>query len=221
MGGLNEVRDRIAAAVDRSGRDPSEITLVAVTKAASPEAILGAFEAGQRDFGENRADRLASGARLLPEANWHMIGRLQGNKVRVVRDHTALLHSLDRPDLAGYWAKGPEPAPPVLIQVNVGNDPAKAGVPADRTADLVAAAVGLGLEVSGLMTIPPMTSDPEETRVHFRAMASLRRAVAVEFPGVTELSMGMTDDFEVAIEECATVLRVGRAIFGAFEENRG
>ncbi|MCJ7727015.1 MAG: YggS family pyridoxal phosphate-dependent enzyme, partial [Acidimicrobiia bacterium] len=194
---------------------------VAVTKTASPQAIRAAYDAGVRDFGENRADRLAAGAALVGDARWHMIGRLQGNKVRQVREVTALLHSLDRPDLARYWAAGSDHRPPVLIQVNVGEDPNKAGVSAAGAAGLVEDAVSLGLDVRGLMTIPPMTPDPEDARPVFRALAELRGRIATDHPSVTELSMGMTDDFEVAIEEGATLLRVGRAIFGEFEENRG
>jgi len=221
MGGLSEIRERIEAAADRVGRDPAEITLVAVTKTATREAIVAAYEAGHRDFGENRADRLAAGAILLEDARWHMIGRLQGNKVRIVSDVTSLLHSLDRPVLAGYWARSGDVPPPVLIQVNVAGDPAKAGVPPDGAGNLVDEAVGLGLDVKGLMTIPPMTADPEDARPHFRALASLRDRLAEDHPSLGDLSMGMTDDFEVAIEEGATLLRVGRAIFGAFEESRG
>lgn len=221
MGGLSEIRERMAMAAARAGRDPSSITLVAVTKTASAEAIRAAHAAGVSDFGENRAERLAAGAALVPGARWHMIGRLQGNKVRQVREIAALLHSMDRSDLAGYWAKGPGRKPPVLVQVNVGEDPSKAGVSIDGAARLVEGAVSLGLDVRGLMTIPPMTPDSEETRPHFRALATLRDRLAADHPSLTELSMGMTDDFEVAVEEGATLLRVGRAIFGEFEESRG
>ncbi len=221
MGGLTEIHERMAAAAERAGRRPEEITLVAVTKTATPEAIVAAHRAGQRDFGENRADRLAAGAALLGDARWHMIGRLQGNKVRIVRSVAALLHSLDRPELAAYWAGGEGTPAPVLIQVNVGEDPNKAGVGADQAAALVDLAAGKGLDVRGLMTIPPLGTDPEEARPHFRALAALRDRLARDHPYLRELSMGMTDDFEVAIEEGATLLRVGRAIFGKFEENRG
>ncbi|MBU1227582.1 MAG: YggS family pyridoxal phosphate-dependent enzyme [Actinobacteria bacterium] len=221
MGGLTEIRERMMAAAGRAGRDPAAIRLVAVTKTATPEAIVAAYRGGQRDFGENRADRLAAGAALLPDARWHMIGRLQGNKVRVVRKATALLHSLDRPELVEYWAAGDAVPPPVLIQVNVGEDPKKAGVAVGAAGRLADLAVDRGLEVRGLMTIPPLTPDPEDARVHFRALAGLRDRLREAHPTLVDLSMGMTDDFEVAIEEGATLLRVGRAIFGEFEENRG
>jgi len=222
MGGLSEILDRIAAAAARAGRDPADIALVAVTKTASPAAIRAAYDTGHRDFGENREVGLAAGSVLLPpDARWHMIGRLQGNKVRKVRPIVTLLHSLDRPELAGYWAKGPGLPPPVLVQVNIGGDPNKAGVAPDGAAELVEVAAGLGLDVVGLMTVPPLARSPEDARPMFRAMAVLRDQLAGDHPGLTGLSMGMTDDFEVAVEEGATILRVGRAIFGAFEENQG
>ncbi len=222
MVGLNEILDRMAAAAERVGRDPDEVRLVAVTKTATPGAIRAAYDAGHRDFGENREAGLVAGVELLPgDARWHMIGRMQGNKVRKVRPIVTLLHSLDRPELARYWAKGPGPGPPVLVQVNIGGDPNKAGVAPEGAAGLVEAAVELGLDVAGLMTMPPLAQSPEESRPLFRAMALLREGLAGDHPGLTELSMGMTDDFEVAVEEGATILRVGRAIFGAFEEYQG
>jgi pyridoxal phosphate enzyme (YggS family) len=213
--GLNEILDRIAAAALRSGRDPAEITLVAVTKSAADEQVRAAYDAGHRDFGENRAKALVARAALLPiDARWHAIGRVQGNKVRKVRPVARLLHSLDRPDLARYWAGAEGPAPPVLVQVNVGREPQKAGAMPEAAPALVEMAIGLGLDVRGLMTIAPMTDDPEEARPCFRQLASLRDLIRVDHPDATELSMGMTDDFEVAVEEGATLLRVGRAIFG-------
>jgi len=222
MGGLNEILDRMAAAAERADRDQDEVRLVAVTKTATPGAIRAVYDAGHRDFGENREAGLVAGVELLPgDARWHMIGRMQGNKVRKVRPIVSLLHSLDRPELAGYWAKGPGPWPPVLIQVNIGGDPNKAGVSPEGTPGLVEVAAGRGLDVVGLMTVPPQAQSPEESRPLFRAMALLRERLASDHPGLTELSMGMTDDFEVAVEEGATILRVGRAIFGAFEENQG
>jgi PLP dependent protein len=217
---LDEVRERIGAAARRAGREPAEVRLVAVSKGAGADLIRAAYAAGQRDFAENRATALAERWEQLPtEARWHFIGRLQGNKVRLVRPVTWLLHSLDRADLAAYWAKGPGLPPPVLVQVNVSGEPGKAGVPPDETEALIAAAAGLGLEVRGLMTIPPVGASPEEARPWFRTLARLRRALQPRWPGLAELSMGMSDDFEVAVEEGATLLRVGRAIFGPFQES--
>ncbi|MBP1632249.1 MAG: YggS family pyridoxal phosphate-dependent enzyme [Actinobacteria bacterium] len=214
---LDEVRERLAAAAARAGRDAAGITLVAVSKGASPEMLREAYAAGQRDFGENRAGALAERAGQLPgEARWHFIGRLQGNKVRLVRPVACLLHSLDRPELAGHWVKGPGLPPPALVQVNVSGDPAKAGVAPGEAEALVAAAAGLGIPVRGLMTIPPVGANPEEARPWFRALAGLQRSLLPRWPGLADLSMGMSDDFEVAVEEGATLLRVGRAIFGPF-----
>lgn len=218
---LSEVRERIAAAAARVGRSPTEVTLVAVSKTAGADEVLAAYEAGQRDFGENRAARLVEVSALLPgEARWHLVGRLQGNKVPRVRPVVSLLHSLDRPELAGYWVKGPGLPPPALVQVNVAGEAAKGGVSPGEAEGLVAFASELGIEVRGLMTIPPLPGGPEDSRRHFRALASLREELAGRWPGLTELSMGMTEDFEVAVEEGATLLRVGRAIFGPSPENR-
>jgi hypothetical protein len=217
---LDEVRERVAAAAARAGRAPGEITVVAVSKGAAPQQLQAAYAAGQRDFGENRADALAGRlGQLAAEARWHFIGRLQGNKVRLVRPAVCLLHSLDRPDLAGYWAKGPGRPPPLLVQVNVSGEASKAGVAPAEAEALVAAAARLGLEVRGLMTIAPLGRSPNEARPHFRALARLRDELAARWPGLGELSMGMSDDYEVAVEEGATLLRVGRAIFGPFSDS--
>ena len=216
---LQEVRERIATAAARAGRNPREITLVAVSKEATAAQLQAAYAAGQRDFGENRAAALAERTgELPPDARWHFIGRLQGNKVRLVRPAACLLHSLDRAELAGYWAKGPGLPPPVLVQVNIAGEAAKAGVAPRVTAELVAAVASLGIEVRGLMTIPPVTASPEEARPYFRALARLRLDMMERWPRLTDLSMGMSDDYEVAVEEGATLLRVGRAIFGTFPE---
>ncbi len=216
---LDEVWDRIGAACARVGRDPADVTLVAVSKTATDAQVLACHEAGHRDFGENRAAELAERAPRLPsDIRWHFIGRLQGNKVRRVRPVTHMLHSLDRPDLVTYWAKGPGLPPPVLVQVNAAGEDQKAGVAPDETAALVERAASLGLRVSGLMTMAPLVDDPEAVRPVFRTLARLRDTIAERHPMVTELSMGMTDDFEVAVEEGATILRVGRAIFGPFPE---
>ena len=213
--GLEVVQSRIGAACDRAGRDPNDITLVAVSKTASDRQILDAYEGGHRDFGENRADALAERADRLPDdIRWHFIGRLQGNKVRRARPVTSLLHSMDRAELVGYWVKGPGRPPSALVQVTVTGEESKTGLAPDGAADLVDAAIRAGIEVEGLMTMAPVVDDPEETRPVFRALAELEKALLPRFPTLRQLSMGMTDDFEVAIEEGATVVRVGRAIFG-------
>jgi pyridoxal phosphate enzyme (YggS family) len=217
--GLNEVRRRVAAATERAGRDPDEITLVGVSKYADDAAIVAAHDEGLNDFGENRAQDLVARVPLLPEdARWHFVGRLQGNKVRQVRPIAHLLHSLDRPELAEQWVTGPGLPPPVLVQVNLAGEVQKGGVAPDDAFRLVATAVGLGLEVLGLMTVPPVGEGPEDSRPWFRRLRKIRDQIRESHPSVRELSMGMTDDFEVAIEEGATVLRVGRAIFGSFPQ---
>lgn len=217
---LNEVRERIAAAAARAGRTPGEVTLVAVSKTADRAGLEAAYEAGQRDFGENRAVQLAERSAWLPaDARWHFVGRLQGNKVLRVRPVACLLHSLDRPELAGYWVKGPGLPPPVLVQVNLAGEAAKGGVAPDRAEETLEYAIGLGIEVRGLMVIPPVPARPEDSRPYFRALAALGARLAAGRPGLTELSMGMTEDFEVAVEEGATLLRVGRAIFGLSPES--
>lgn len=217
--GLSAVRAAVAVAAGRVGRDPGEITVVGVSKYASDQAVLAAYGEGLRDFGENRAEEFVSRAALLPaDARMHFVGTLQGNKVRRVRPITHLLHSLDRVELAGYWMKGPGAPPPALVQVNLGHEAQKGGVDPDQAAELVAVAASLGIEVRGLMTVPPVGDTPEQSRPWFAALRDLRDRIRRVHSTVTELSMGMTDDFEVAVEEGATVLRVGRAIFGSFHD---
>jgi pyridoxal phosphate enzyme (YggS family) len=214
--GLTAVRERVAAAAQRVGRAPDEVTIVAVSKEASDDQIATLVAEGVRDFGENRAEGLeARAANFGDSAIWHFIGRLQGNKVSRVRPITHLLHSLDRFDLADYWVKGPGLPPPVLIQVNVAGETQKAGFAPDETHRAVEHAVDRGLDVRGLMTMAPLTADPESSRPVFAGLRSMRDELARVFPFVKELSMGMSDDFEVAVEEGATILRVGRAIFHA------
>jgi hypothetical protein len=210
-----EVVDRIAAAAERSDRDPSDITLVAVSKSKPVSDIRDLYEAGHRDFGENRAQEMADKAGLLPDdIRWHFVGTLQTNKTRLVRPITHLLHSMDRESLAFSWAKGIGLAPPVLIQVNTGSEPQKAGAGRDQVATLLETLLGLGVEVRGLMAIPPLSEDAEQMRPHFRALRQMRDQLMELHGQVRELSMGMTDDFEIAIEEGASLIRVGRAIFG-------
>lgn len=217
--GLREVRAAVSAAAARVGRDPGEVTIVGVSKNASDDAVLVAYEEGLRDFGENRAEEFAARATLLPaDARMHFVGRLQRNKVSRVRPLTHLLHSLDREELASRWMKGPGMPPPVLVQVNVAGEPQKGGVVPGEAEALVAAAAGLGLEVRGLMTVPPLAEDPEASRPWFAALRGMRDRLRQIQPTVVDLSMGMTNDYEVAVEEGATVLRVGRAIFGSFRD---
>jgi hypothetical protein len=210
---LIDIRDRIDQAADRAGRDPAEITLVVVSKGRSPAEIVEAYETGHRDFGENRASELAEKAPQLPkDIVWHFIGSLQTRQAKVARPHTALLHSLDRQRLVNTWAVGGA-APPVLLQVNVAAEQQKHGTSTDEAVELLVSAREAGLACRGLMTIPPLTQEPEDSRQWFAKLRDLRDNLRTEFPALVDLSMGMTDDFEIAIEEGATIIRVGRAIF--------
>jgi PLP dependent protein len=217
----DRVLERIAAASARAGRDPDGVTLVAVSKTVPADALGDALAAGLDLFGENRVQEALAKAPDVPGARWHLVGPLQSNKARRALevfesiesvDSVELARRLDR--LAGELRPG---APyPILLQVNVDDDPAKAGF--DR-ADLPRAIASIAdleaLEVRGLMTIGRLVSRPEEARPTFRTLRDtseeLRAAGARIGP---ELSMGMTDDFELAIEEGATIVRVGRALFG-------
>lgn len=206
---------RVAAAAKRAGRSADEITVVAVSKTKTTADILRVYEEGHRDFGENRAQELAAKAAVLPrDIRWHFVGALQSNKARVVRPVAHLLHSMDRRSLASAWMKGLGLPPPVLIQVNVGHEPQKAGVEIQDVGRVVPEMIGMGLDVRGLMAIPPIPQSPEESRPYFTTLREIRDEIVADCPTVEELSMGMTDDFEIAVEEGASIIRVGRAIFG-------
>ncbi|HUF15286.1 MAG TPA: YggS family pyridoxal phosphate-dependent enzyme [Acidimicrobiia bacterium] len=209
------VMERVAKAAGSSGRAPEQITVVAVSKTMGRPEIMEVYEQGHRDFGENRADELADKAAELPrDIRWHYVGVLQSNKARLVRPVVHLLHSMDRLTLGSAWMKGQGPAPPVLAQVNLGEEGQKSGVAPDEVPAALEWMVSLGLDVRGLMALPPIPDDPEDSRPYFETLRRIRDEVNADHPGVVELSMGMTDDFEVAIAEGASIIRVGRAIFG-------
>jgi pyridoxal phosphate enzyme (YggS family) len=209
---------RIEEAAGRSSRNPEELTLVAVSKTFSPERVMEIYEQGHRDFGENRAQEMAAKAAELPQdIRWHFVGALQSNKAQDIRARTHLLHSMDRRSLANAWLKGQGHPPPVLVQVNVGEEPQKSGVSPDEVPEAIEWMTRMGLDIRGLMAIPPIPDRPEDSRPYFEMLRRLRDEVRSQAPGVTALSMGMTDDFEVAIEEGASIIRVGRAIFGPRE----
>jgi PLP dependent protein len=211
---LQSVRQRIAGAAARCGRSPDGVTLVIVTKGQTVGAIRTLYESGERDFGENRAQELAAKVEELPtDIRWHFVGPLQSNKVRSVRPNVKLLHSLDRPELGPAWIKGPGLAPPALLQVNIGKEPQKHGVDPGEAPSVFGELVALGVDLVGLMSIPPLADNPEASRPFFKELRRLADLVASEHPGAVALSMGMSDDFETAIEEGATFVRVGRAIF--------
>lgn len=211
---LDEVRARIAAACARAARAPESVRLVAVSKTRPVEEIREAYAAGQRDFGENYAQELRDKIRDLadlPDIRWHAIGHLQTNKAKYVAGQ-AMVHTLDREELARELVKRAGGAEVVaLIEVNVAAEPQKSGVLPDELASRIEALRAVpGVRIAGLMCIPPAAEEAEESRRWFRALRELRDAL---LPG-GELSMGMSGDYEVAIEEGATLVRVGTAIFG-------
>ena len=207
---LARVQERIRAACSRAGRDRDTVQLVAVSKGQPIEAVLLAFAAGQTVFGENYAQELHEKADALPEAEWHFIGALQTNKVKIVVGHAALVHTCDRASLANELSKRAEMkniVQRVLLEVNVGREPQKGGALPEQVGALHAAVREMErLRCDGLMCIPPPEQDP---RPHFHALREMRDRL-----GLRELSMGMTADFEAAIEEGATIVRIGTAIFG-------
>ena len=214
MNGYQRVVERMSEAAARCGRDVSEIALVVVSKGRSVDQILEVYEAGHRDFGENRAGEMAEKVGELPgDIRWHYVGNLQSRKARLVRGSTHVLHSLDRISLARAWVKGKGNPPPALAQVNIGREEQKGGADPDTTAQVIEETLSLGIEVRGLMAIPPLGDEPEDSRRYFSSLRRLRDELVADGLVLPELSMGMTNDFEVAIEEGASIIRVGRAIF--------
>ncbi len=246
---LRNVQRRIAEAAGRAGRDPAEVTLVAVTKTFTADHIQAACELGVRHFGENRVGEAAEKSPIvnqwieeqaLPPITWHMVGHLQSRKARDAIQLFDIIHSVDTLKLAqrlnralpssppGLGGKeGGRKTMPILLESNVSGEEAKYGFALARWVEdeeqrerffaIVEEILALPqVEVQGLMTMAPIVADPEEVRPYFRRMRRLRDALAERFPGESwrHLSMGMTDDFEVAIEEGATLVRIGRAIFG-------
>jgi pyridoxal phosphate enzyme (YggS family) len=213
---LAAVRARIAAACERAGRDPGSVRLVAVSKTQPVEAVLEAFVAGQRDFGENYAQELRDKAEALPEADWHFIGALQSNKAKIVVGRAALVHTCDRASLAEELHKrafAKSLIQPVLVEVNLGREPQKGGALPEDVEPLLRRIRELpSLLCQGLMCIPPASDD---SRRYFRDLRALRDRLGDSGLGpLTDLSMGMSADYEAAIEEGATIVRVGTAIFG-------
>jgi len=220
------VRERMETAARRAGRSPADIALMAVTKTFPPDAIRGAFAAGLRLFGENRVQEFAAKAGSLADlagAEWHMIGHLQTNKAAKAAELFHAVDSVDSTKLAEKFnaaARARGKKLPVLIEINVGGEAAKSGVaPGSRELEelLHAAPRFEATEFRGLMTVPPFTDDPEDARPYFRRLRELRDAIAArQLPAVCMdvLSMGMSHDFEVAIAEGSTCVRVGTAIFG-------
>ena len=220
---IARVRERIETACRRAGRQPEEVRLVAVSKTVPAERIREAFEAGLRDFGENRVQEAARKKPLLEglDITWHLIGHLQSNKARKARDLFKYVHSIDSLHVAAKLheaASSSDAQLPILLQVNLGGEVTKFGLREEDAPEMADAVSRLpSLNLRGLMLIPPFFENPEEARRTFRRLRELaERITAGRLPNVSmkELSMGMSHDFEVAIEEGATMIRVGTAIFG-------
>jgi PLP dependent protein len=211
---LESIQERIAVACRRAGRSPEEVTLIAVTKTVDPASIELAFEAGVRNFGENRVQE--AGAKisrlscLSPRPTWHLIGHLQSNKVKTALELFDFIQSIDSVELAEAINRRAPHKMPVLLEINAGEEATKSGFHFGDIPAAMAAISGLSnLEVRGFMTVAPLAEDPETVRPLFRKLRELKDSFHLE-----HLSMGMTDDFEVAIGEGATMVRLGRAIFG-------
>jgi len=217
---IARVRARIAEAALRGGRRPESVQLVAVTKTVGPERIREAVACGLRVFGENRVQEARAKVSEVPGVSWHLIGSLQRNKVKEALRLFEVIHSMDSVGLAEELSRrsmerGTRRAE-VLLQVNISQEPQKHGVAPEEAERVVGAVLELqGLRLRGLMGMAPLVETPEAARPSFRRLRELRDRLGEAFPeaGVCELSMGMTDDFEVAIEEGATIVRVGRALF--------
>ncbi|RMH39467.1 MAG: YggS family pyridoxal phosphate-dependent enzyme [Deltaproteobacteria bacterium] len=211
---LAAVRARIAEAAGRAGRDPSEVRIVGVTKRHPAAVVDAAFAAGLRDAGENYAQELArkrADAACGAQVRWHFIGRLQTNKVKLVAGAVDLIHAVDSDRLAREIDRRAAAPQRVLVAVNVAGEASKSGVaPADLPRLIDAIADLPRVDCAGLMTMPPLAADPEANRRHFAALRDLRDR---HLPG-GELSMGTTGDYPVAVEEGATLVRIGTALFG-------
>ena len=219
---ISLIRQRIEAACARSGRDPQSVRLMAVSKTVAPERIREALEAGITLLGENYVQEAREKIPAIGHAaEWHMIGHLQTNKVKYVVNLFDWIHSVDRLELARELDKRAgqnNRRLNILIEVNVSGEESKNGMEPDAALELVRQVSLLpNISVRGLMTMPPYSDNPENSRPYFQALRKLRDEIsAAAIPNIRmdELSMGMTDDFEVAIEEGTTIIRVGRAIFG-------
>jgi PLP dependent protein len=220
---LAAVRGRIATAAERAGRRAVDVQLIGVTKTHPPATCRAAVAAGLSDLGENRVQELLAKHPHVPGARWHLIGRLQRNKAKDVVGRHLLVHSVDRRSLAKALSRRAADAgvvQRVLVQVNVGDDPAKGGCHVDETLDLVAYARDLPhLAVEGLMTVPPMppegTDPATAAQPHFATLRRLRDEARSRYPEVVHLSMGMSADLEAAVAEGASMIRIGTALFGA------
>jgi pyridoxal phosphate enzyme (YggS family) len=223
-----DILGRIARAAERGARDPAQVRLLAVTKTHSVETVRRAASCGLTLFGENRvaegAGKIEALREELPRLEWRLIGPLQTNKAKRALQYFSVIESLDRDRLAARLEgllEAENRVFPVLLEVNLGGEETKSGAPASEIEALAAAAIGCShLDVRGLMAVPPFFENPEDVRPHFRRLREIRDRLAARFGRpFSELSMGMTHDFEVAVEEGATEVRVGTALFGPREAN--
>ena len=218
---IRELEAAIRETAVRAGRDPKDVRMILVSKTAPEEKLLEAFEAGIRDFGESRVQEMIEKKRQMPSGlKWHMIGHLQTNKVRQVAGETELIHSLDRLELAQEIdrqaaLKGIEKVS-CLIQVNSSGEKTKFGLPPSEVPTFADQMQNFRIRLRGLMTIGPLTEDEKEIRQAFRRTSDLFKGLAKIFPSGewNVLSMGMSSDYKIAIEEGATLLRIGSAVFG-------
>ena len=219
---LTEVQSRVEQACKRAGRDVTEVTLIAVSKTKPVTDLQEIYNAGVRDFGENKVQEMCDKMEKMPkDINWHMIGHLQRNKVKYIVGNVALIHSVDSYRLAeeiNIQAKKKGIVVPILVEVNIADETTKFGVSKEDAMELVRQIASLdALSIKGLMTIAPYVVDPEENRAYFRKIKELSVDIDnqnLDNVSMDILSMGMTGDFEVAIEEGATMVRVGTGIFG-------
>lgn len=220
---IKDVRRRIAEAARRVGRDPSSVTLVAVTKTVSAQKALEAVEAGATDLGEARTQEAKRKYEVIGNrAVWHLIGPLQTNKAKYCPGLFSLIHSLDRMELISELSRRAELAGTVvdgLLQVNISGEKQKSGCRPQDAGDILKSASSLrGVRITGLMTIPPACDNPEDSRPVFRSLMELKSEltkIGIENVSLSIVSAGMTNDFEVAVEEGSTLVRVGTAIFGS------
>ena len=219
---LEQIDNRINNACQRAGRNPETVKLIAVSKIKPAEQVEEAFRAGQKRFGESYVQEFRDKQPLVESAvEWHFIGALQSNKVKYLRGKVAMIHSVDRLSLAkeisNQWSKIDQVAN-ILLQVNIGDESSKSGCTPDELESLSRSIAPLpNLRICGLMCLPPHSDDPEQVRPYFAQLRQLSQEIkTLQIPDVemTVLSMGMSGDFEVAIEEGATLVRVGTAIFG-------
>ena len=226
-GNLNEVEAKIEAACKRAGRDRSEVTLIAVSKTKPVEMLEEAYETGIREFGENKVQEMMDKYEVMPkDIHWHMIGHLQRNKVKYLMGKAALIHSVDSLRLAeeiSAQSVKHEVTTDILIEVNIAGEETKFGTDREEAIALVEAAAKLpNIHICGLMTIAPFVENPEDNRKYFQQIRQLSVDIKeknIDNVDMRILSMGMTGDYEVAIEEGATMVRVGTGIFGARNYN--